>query len=333
MKCDACNKVITKKTPGLECRNCAKVVHASQLCSGLTAKQLSAIRNSDTLDWTCEECRRESPKRKSFVIPEEDGEEEEVMSSDELIMGNLNYQKFLKEIIAEMKNVLKKELMPLQTQMGFCCEKIDDLSKTVEIQQKRIVELEKKFTHMKNEKSHLELEVGGLRQYVNNVEQQRLENVIEVVGIPKVEGENLSEICAKLAESLKVDEREVSNIKRLAGRNGQYETIHMELKMSESAVMWVRASRNTPLLIERFLKNPPAPNTKVFTRRALTKTNKSLLWQAQQKLRPAYKHVWFQEGKVLLRKDDNTKVEVVRCEADIEKLCLTSTDNGLTQRR
>ncbi|KOB65738.1 Uncharacterized protein OBRU01_20091, partial [Operophtera brumata] len=54
------------------------VVHASQACSGLTGKQLSALRNADTLDWTCHECRINSPKLKSsFITPDEDDEEDE----------------------------------------------------------------------------------------------------------------------------------------------------------------------------------------------------------------------------------------------------------------
>ncbi|KOB64369.1 Uncharacterized protein OBRU01_24432, partial [Operophtera brumata] len=72
-KRDNCNKGMTKKSVGLECINCGKVVHASQACSGLTGKQLSALRNADTLDWTCHECRINSPKLKSsFITPDED---------------------------------------------------------------------------------------------------------------------------------------------------------------------------------------------------------------------------------------------------------------------
>ncbi|CAG4930825.1 unnamed protein product [Parnassius apollo] len=75
-KCDNCGKSITKTSPRFECNNCGKIVHANQLCTGLSSKQLSALHNAENLEWICEDCRKESPHRKSFIVPENDGDDD-----------------------------------------------------------------------------------------------------------------------------------------------------------------------------------------------------------------------------------------------------------------
>ncbi|CAG5057453.1 unnamed protein product [Parnassius apollo] len=336
-KCDICNKGIATKVPGLECRSCGKVVHASKACSGLNAKQLSALRNADRLDWTCEECHQNTPNRKSsFIIPEEDDEDNDVAVSDNN-SGNcmIDTEKFLKDIAAEMKKVLKKELQPIEASVSFCCTKIDDLSKIVEAQNKHIQELEKKYNYLHNEKTYLELEMSSLKQYLRNIEQQRLDNVIEVIGIPKAKDENLVNISLKLAETLNMDRTQVVNITRVEGRNNQDGNIQVQFKHAENVSLWVRASKKEAVVVEQIISEAPVEvaKTKVIIRRALTKANKSLLWLAQQKLRPAYKYVWFQDGKVLLRKDDKSKPEVARSEADIEKLSALTEIIGQSSKR
>ncbi|CAG4982576.1 unnamed protein product [Parnassius apollo] len=75
-KCDNCDKLIAKKSAILEC-SCSKTVHTTQACTSLTSNCLAALRNNENSEWTCEVCRRETPRQKSFVIQEEEEEDDE----------------------------------------------------------------------------------------------------------------------------------------------------------------------------------------------------------------------------------------------------------------
>ncbi|CAG4953079.1 unnamed protein product [Parnassius apollo] len=233
-----------------------------------------------------------------------------------------------------MKKVLKKELQPIEASVSFCCTKIDDLSKIVEAQNEHIQELEKKYNYLHNEKTHLELEMSSLKQYLRDIEQ-RLDNVIEVIGIPKAKDENLVNISLKLAETLNMDRTQVVNITHVEGRNNRDGNIQVQFKHAENVSLCVRASKKEAVVIEQSISEAPVEvaKMKVTIRRALTKANKSLLWLAQQKLRPAYKYVWFEDGKVLLRKDDKSKPKVARSEADIEKLSALTEIIGQSSKR
>jgi hypothetical protein len=79
-KCDNCSKNITKNKPGIECNRCEKIVHLSNQCSGLTSKQLAALRATENLEWTCHECQNSS-RRRSIIIPDYDEEEDNCAES------------------------------------------------------------------------------------------------------------------------------------------------------------------------------------------------------------------------------------------------------------
>ncbi|KOB64649.1 Membrane fusion protein, partial [Operophtera brumata] len=161
-------KNISKRSPGLECNKCAKIVHANQLCSSLSSKQLSALRNADNLEWTCEECRRELPRRSSFVIPEED--EEEVDEAGGYSQCNMfDMAKLLRNIYIEVKKVVQSEMVLINDSVGGCRKKIDDLTDTLEVFSGKIKELETSNTHLVNQNKHLELKMAAIEQHLRKI--------------------------------------------------------------------------------------------------------------------------------------------------------------------
>lgn len=327
-KCDTCSKNITKRSPGLECNKCAKIVHANQLCSSLSSKQLSALRNADNLEWTCEECLRDSPRRSSFVIPEED-DEEEVDACGLSQHSMFDMAKLLRNISGEVKKVIQKEMVVINDSVSFCSKKIDDLTDTLVLYGGKIKELETKNIHLTNQNMHLELKMAAIEQHLRDVEQKNLEKFVEVAGVPVATNENLETITNNLVAKMNMERSEVVSVKRIRGRNAQEGFIHVELKDVQHAEQWVRASRNETITVQQITPGVPtdAVASKVWIRRALTKINKTLLWKARQSLQETYKYIWFQDGKILARKGDNEKPVVIRCEEDIIKISSPKNPN------
>ncbi|CAG9790264.1 unnamed protein product [Diatraea saccharalis] len=109
-KCVRCNSNITKKATGLECSRCEKVVHATIDCAKLSTEQLAALRASDGLEWSCEDCLNNVSRRSSFFIPED---------TDEAISKvPFDMQKFMRNITSENKKTIKAEIK-LQTLRKF----------------------------------------------------------------------------------------------------------------------------------------------------------------------------------------------------------------------
>lgn len=322
-KCDVCDKTITKKSPGLECNKCSRIVHANQLCTGLSSKQLSALRNADTLEWTCQECHKDSPRRKSFVVPEDDEEDEDEPYINKVTDGGSSgISKLIKDISSEVKKAVKKEIATVNESLSSCCKKMDDMMHTLEEYNGKIKELEKKNIHLANQNTHLELKVDALEQQVRNFEQQQLNNTCEIAGIPELKDENLKVLTDKIATKLKLDEKDNYTVRRLSGRNGKEGVIQIRFSKENQVDSWIRAARKEIITVEDVISgaNPNISKTKVMVRRALTSANKNLLWQAKTKLKDTFKYVWFQDGRVLARKADTDKPVILRSTGDIEKL-------------
>lgn len=93
-RCDNCEKLITKKTPGVECSTCEKLVHLNTVCSGLSTKQREAIHSSN-LQWMCQECEKTVPKLE---------EAEEIADSPTL---QVDVKQLLKDISKEMEKTVR----------------------------------------------------------------------------------------------------------------------------------------------------------------------------------------------------------------------------------
>lgn len=332
-KCDICEKTITKKSPGLECNKCQKIVHGNQSCSGLSVKQLSALRNAESLEWTCEECCKDSPRRKSLITPDDDDDDQD--DDNDVNITSPALKKLLGDISKEVKKAVKNELAPVNDSINNCCQKMDEMMRTMESFKAKIKELEKKNVHLQNQNTHLELKVEALEQHLHNVEQKLINNVLEITGIPENNNEHLDTMLTQIINKLNTSKEEVSTVKRLKGRKGKEGIIQITLAQEEQVHRWIRAARTQTICVEDVVSGagPEHAKSRVMFRRALTNSNKSLLWQAKQKLRDSHKYVWFQEGNILARKSDNDKPSIIRNIADIDKILTTTTSTRRNDKR
>lgn len=323
-KCDNCDKTLTKKSSILECNKCSKIVHANQICTGLSAKQLAALRNTENLEWTCEECRKDSPRRKSFVALDEDDEEDEeidFVQDQKGVSGSSSMKKLLSDISTEVKKAVKKEMSPVQEALHSCCQKIDEVMETLDMYSGKIKELEKKNIYLMNQNKHLELKIDAMEQQMGTIEQKQLCCIVEIAGVPEIKNENPENLSVMLAAKLNSEPKEIINVKRLRGRNGKEGVIHVLLKQENQVDSWIRAARKSTILVEDISDrvDPAVAKSKVMIRRALSAANKTLLWQTKVQLKETHKYIWFQDGKILVRENDSEKPMVIRSIADLEK--------------
>lgn len=322
-KCDLCDKGITKRSPGLECGKCGKIVHGNQVCSGLSAKQLAALRNSDSLEWTCDECSRVTPNRKSsFIIPEDEEEDDDIQNiAVQESSGAIDVKKLLRDITSEVRKIIRKENVLFEETLNYFGKKLEDFGDKIDAFAGRIDDVEKKQTFLFNKSKHLETKITTLEVQIRRMEQTVLDKMVEISGIPKTANEDITLITKNVAKVLTVDDNDVIVVKRIEGKPGADGSLLVELKTEASAALWAQASKRetSPILAEHVVPNikGEVAISKIMVRRALSKANKTLLWKAQQKLRPTFKYVWFQAGKVLARKEDKDKIIVIWCEEDL----------------
>ncbi|XP_026324970.1 uncharacterized protein LOC113233950 [Hyposmocoma kahamanoa] len=219
--CDSCHKLINKRSPGIVCNRCGKTFHLNAECSGLTAKQRTALKVANSLEWMCKECQDHSPKRRSVIIPNDDEDEEDEVSVDSKPGLHINVKQLLRDISKEMEKTIHKELTDVTKALEYQSDKMDELTESVEGFKAAIQELKKKNIELQNRNNHLETRIGALEQRMQETEQEKLSKTIEITNVPCDPKEVISEVIAKVANKLQVTNDEIEEVKRLPSRKEQ----------------------------------------------------------------------------------------------------------------
>lgn len=307
--------------PGVECNRCEKIVHLNNQCTNLTNKQLNALRASESLEWTCQECQNNS-KRRSLIIPN-DSEGEDDGSDPPTVQ--IDIKKLLGDISKEVEKAISKEMKDLNQTLQYQSDKMDDLVNSLEAMQSNISILQKKNVELVNRNNNLETRVGALEQRIQDMEQQKLCNYVEIHNLPQGEDENVNDIVTKVAKKLNQKTDEFRQVKRLAGRNERPGPVLVQLISEQAQASWITASKNMDAKITASDVVPQCHTSKanniLFVCEALTPYNKQLLYQAKQDLKELYRYIWIKKGVLRVRKEgENQKPYVIRSFDDIKRL-------------
>lgn len=318
--CDKCSKNITKRSPGLECSKCEKVVHSNTSCSGLTNKQIAALRAAENLDWTCQECHNSSFRRSSFFIPEENEDEGTSQDSAEV---SKNVKQLLKEMTKEMEKAIQREMKDFMKSLQYQSDKMDEIMENIEFCKQSIQELKRKNTELMNKNSNLETRINALEQRQHEIEQQKLNNQLEVFNIPTSDDKEIKIIAENIAKKLHMPCEDIVSVQvNSSTRKENTGTIQIKMKNTETLHKWLSVSKSTKILVKDIIVNESEKSCSktVFLKESLTPYNKKLLWNAKQKLKDVYKFIWCKRGIIRVRKNSDSEQIILRSLEDINKL-------------
>lgn len=198
-KCAKCNKLVTKKCPGLQCSKCSKWLHAQ--CASINAEQLSALNSTESVDWKCRNCIGSvRPKRLSCIMPDAD-EEEATDSEQQLSTISDTTKQMLAQIRKEVRETIRIEM---QQALSFFSDKIDEYEEKINRYEHQRKNMEKQQHELRNNLNTMNLRNDVLEQRINMMEQNQISNHIEICGIKEEKDENLpnilNAICSKLQQ-------------------------------------------------------------------------------------------------------------------------------------
>lgn len=329
MKCDTCNKNIVRTKPGLVCGRCEKIVHHTTSCAGLTNKQLTALRATENLEWTCQECHDVSPRRRSIIVPD-DEEEDEIRYDIPTDNLQIDVKQLLKDITQHVEKTIRRELKDinhsLQTHSDLMQDSIDSVNEMKTI----MLDLKKKNVELVNKNKHLETRVGALEQRIQDFEQQKLSRNLEIHYMPNFKDENTLQIAQTLAKKLNLRTSDIEHAQRMHGKKDNPGPVQIILKTEQAQEQWLETfkqhqkSKGQIKLSDIFgldNTNKIDHDQNIVIREALTPYNKHLLWYAKQEIRDTYKYIWIKKGVLRVRKDgEENKPIIVRSETDIKNL-------------
>lgn len=334
-KCVKCKKNITKKAPGLECSRCDIIVHADSVCSKLSNKQLNTLKNTPGIEWSCEECLKNISRRSSFLTPDDDEDDDCETGSP----GNaqvIDAKKLVHDISREVKKTFREEIGNLESSLEYLSDQLTTMERSIKNQDTRIKELENKNYDLTNKNKNLELRVSILEQGLKDVEQKSLLNSLEIAGLPEVAPKEIDKIIETIASKLDVNMKDVQSSQRLPGSKEKPGSILVELKSKSLQQQWIDAGKDKCLTVGMVAPNAPKEKAdgRVFIREALTKYQKTLLFNAKaQLLNKSCQYVWCKNGRVCARKSSDSKIYYIRTIDDINQIVKLNSNQSDKQPR
>ncbi|CAK1597396.1 unnamed protein product [Parnassius mnemosyne] len=315
VKCSHCNKIVTKKSPGIQCGKCSKWTHGE--CTAISEEQLNVLNSTDSVDWKCRTCTGTAkPKRISCIIPDA---EEDTGSSLELQYNTLT-RKIISDIRRELREIMQQEL---QTTLQFFSEKMDEYQEKIKEYKINLKLTDNQIKDIKNNLKIVSLKNDAIEQKINSLQQNLIINNIEICGIAEEAAENLLDLTKRIA--IKINQNPQDIIKafrkktaRSNNSNNSQSVVILSLR-DGCKEMWLESSKNIDISCREI---GLSQGSKIYFRESLTPATAYLLWKSKTELKRnnLCKFVWCKNGVILARKHETDKIHHIRSSNDVERL-------------
>lgn len=326
VKCAKCSKLVTKKSPGIQCSKCNKWLHNG--CAQLTLEQVNTLYQMESADWKCGSCmntKGAKPKRLSFVLPDLEDEETPDLENQADLLSMPGVKELLKEMVGRMQeevsNIITNEL---QKSLQFYSDKIDEFEGKIKKHESQFKTIENRYIDLKNVCKNLQLRYESLEQKYHNLQQDNLASYIELCGVEAVENENIDDIVKTVSAELKQNSYDIITAyqkppPKRTSQNKPMPVIVISLKQG-CKDKWLQANKDITILPNK--NEIVSGRPKIYLREALSPSVAYLLYKTKEELKKTgiCKYVWFKEGTILVRKQEKDKIYKIKVESDITKI-------------
>ena len=227
---------------------------------------------------------------------------------------------------------LKAEISQLSNSQEFICVqsdilevKNDKLKKENATQSKELRTLSANSTKIEKKAETEDIKLDSIDQY------SRRQN-LEFHGVPQTSDENVVDIVVKIVKVLGVDinQNDISTAHRLPQKpnlNPRGKSEELPPPLGIIACFINRDLRNFIYHKHAAAKDiankdfPAAGMQRLYINKNLTQSCKHLLWQMKQAARTRdYSYIWTRNGKIFVRKDENSDSVLITSESDLRNL-------------
>lgn len=288
MSCSKCLTHVLDKD-SLQCMVCRKVFH--YLCAGKTEENFKKMGKA-TKQWKCATCK---------------------------VIGGTDNDDDLKLMIKELSKDIKDQLKDFEKSLQYNSGKLDDVVNGFSEMKKAFSSLQKKQEELEQENVTLKKKVKELNWQVQIMDQRTLDHNLEISGIPDSVDDSqviISALCRKI--NVPCPDATSYVLKRApVGAPGKPKPIvAMFTSKQKRDIILKECKKAKPKVSD--ITNKSSDVQPVFVNEQLSAYNKQLFFKANQaKKEKGYAYLWVSEGRILLKKSNESRVVRIQCLEDL----------------
>lgn len=235
-----------------------------------------------------------------------------------------------------MLKELRELRKDLSKSLEVCHEKLDDQKSLLEDQRQQLLTCLNQQQELQGRVVKLEKENVTLKQKMNDLEQYGRKNSIEIHGVPYPKKtsmglqpkENIIEVVHRIgiAIGFKFEPYTIDACHRLRSAKGKAGTnpekppgIILKFTRRMDKEEFLRIKKTRPQLSTRHVKGYEHVDQPIYIGDSLTQYNRFLLSKAKAFAKNEnMKYTWFNNGKILMRKNEGSRVFVIASEEDLK---------------
>lgn len=296
--CATCKKNVTNtRFPGLSCATCKKAFHTT--CAKLSKEIFESIEKA-ALAWNCNICKPKANTRKSEIFLQQS------TSTAPAVKEAVTQQSESSSEIKQSHENLRKEF---EIYKKFTEEKI--------------ITLEEKLREIQDQNTNLVASLSTIEVQVAESTVKENENLLTIQGIPDNFLDSASEAVLEVARQIGCKLSESDFDCSVTKSRKKIATVEFKSKNKR------RTFYQTGKKFNREEKRLTVNNSqhKIFINEFLTSSQKQLLYNTKVFAREKnFRHSWFCNGLVHLKKDDQSRLIVLKTQRDLD--CLIENAEG-----
>lgn len=317
MQCANCNEEFND---GVTCSVCSS--HLDFGCAGIMETTWRRYNPEKRSNWKCQSCRAPSPAASTtgtLAPTPATGTSSGPVTLD-LIMKELQTVKRQMAGVSSLKDdmrTIKQELSELKDSCAYACDKMDEISARLSNVESRVSSLEK----LRDTVSCLQKELDMTKNNLSAHEQRTRLNNIEIKGVPVKKDENLFSVFEKICSKVNhpVPKPQINYISRVPMYNSKEKLIIVSFINRYTKEDYLSVARAEKLTAEDI--GFKGASGRLYINDHLSSEQKKLLTLTKSTAQAKnYRFVWVKHGKIHVRRDDSSKVLVIRHENDLNKL-------------
>lgn len=321
--CSACGSQILDDNEVMSCSGpCGLIFHGH--CVGISNRTYRKLKTDQMLStWKCISCKQNQPAtgksedKQNLALSDSDDNKEH-QTSLEVLGSDQDLASLVKNEIKSLKKYIQEHFEEYEKSLEHNSLLIQDLNSTISGLTSELQVLKKEKEELKKENRSIAIELKQVKNEVADLQQYSRRKNMEISNLPEEANENINEVLANVFSGLEVDlMNQVATVHRVPTSNkDKPKPIIVQFIRKQDRDNCLKAAKTKRLSASQI--NTRFQDKPIFLNEHLTPNRKELFFHCRKfKSNNNYKYAWVKDGKIFIRKDEDSRVVRITCTDDL----------------